>query len=69
MGNIILVVLILVEVLIIVCFCVLGLVMFMFVMVGMGKGVEYGVLIKEVSSLEMVEKLIVIVLDKIGMLI
>lgn len=68
-GNLIMLLIIIVSVLIIVCFCVLGLVIFIFVMVGIGKGVENGILIKGVNSLEVIYKIEIIILDKIGIFI
>lgn len=56
-----------VFVFIIVCLCVFGFVMLMLIMVGVGKGVNFGLLIKNVEVFERLEKIDIFVVDKIGM--
>lgn len=57
-----------ISVLIIACPCALGLATPMSIMVGMGRGAQVGVLIKNAESLERMEKVNVLVLDKTGTL-
>eukprot|EP01037_Dinobryon_pediforme_P006198 gene6198-6265_t len=55
-----------VSVLIIACPCALGLATPMSIMVGVGRGAQAGVLIKNAESLEIFEKIDVLVVDKTG---
>lgn len=55
-----------IAVLIIACPCALGLATPMSVMVGVGKGAKSGVLIKNAESLEKMDKMEVVVIDKTG---
>jgi Cu2+-exporting ATPase len=57
-----------IAVLIIACPCALGLATPMSVMVGVGKGAQQGVLIKDAESLETLNKIDVLVVDKTGTL-
>lgn len=57
-----------VAVLIIACPCALGLATPMSIMVGVGKGAEMGVLIKNAETLETLEKVNVVMMDKTGTL-
>lgn len=55
-----------IAVLIIACPCALGLATPMSVMVGVGKGAQSGVLIKNAQSLEQMDKIDVLIIDKTG---
>ena len=57
-----------VGVLIVACPCALGLATPMSIMVGMGRGAGMGVLIKDAESLEKLEKINTVVVDKTGTL-
>lgn len=57
-----------VAVLIIACPCALGLATPMSIMVGVGKGANLGVLIRDAQSLELMEKINVLIVDKTGTL-
>ena len=57
-----------VAVLIVACPCALGLATPMSIMVGVGRGARFGVLIKNAASLELMEKIDTLVVDKTGTL-
>lgn len=58
-----------IVVLVIVCLCVLGLVILIFIMVGLGCVVEFGILFKGGEYLEVMYKIDMIFLDKMGIVI
>lgn len=57
-----------VAVLIIACPCAIGLATPMSIMVGVGRGAQFGILIKNAASLEFMEKINLLVVDKTGTL-